>query len=190
MKVTLDQVKLTAKDLWALTQQDSKWERFELDDGVLIEMVPAGPRHGAVEARLTMLLGVFLEEKPLGMILCGEAGFVLNEERVRAPDIAFISNERLAVSPISDDGFYPGPPDLAIEVRSPNDTRPEILRKISQYFEAGTRLVWEVDPKKRTVTVFRPGAANVVLSEGDTLSGEPVLPGFSLPLAKLFILRT
>jgi Uma2 family endonuclease len=189
MDATTERTKLTAKDLWRLTCEDSKWERYELDDGELIEMPPAGPRHGTVEFKLGHFLGMYLDEHPLGEAMSGDVGFELSSGRVRAPDIAFLSHERLASTPIPEQGFYPGPPDLAIEVRSPDDSVPEILRKLSRFLEAGTRLAWVVDPKKKTVTVYHPDGEVEVLKEGDTLSGEPVLPGFSLPLARLFAPR-
>ena len=82
--------------------------------------------------------------------------------------------------------YWPGAPDLAAEVRSPDDKRSEIEEKIEQYLETGVRQVWFVEPSKRSLTMFRPSAAPQVLSEADTLDGGDLLPGFSYPLARLF----
>jgi len=181
------QVKFTAKDLWNLTREDSKWERYELDDGELVEMPLAGARQGLIQATMVTSLGRFLEDKALGVGMSGRVGFELSRECVRASDIAFLSSARLSAVPIPEEGFYSGPPDLAIEVRSPSDTGAEIFRKVSQFLEAGTRLAWVVDPKKKTVTVYHPDGDVEVLHEGDTLVGEPILPGFSMLVAELFV---
>jgi len=83
-------------------------------------------------------------------------------------------------------GFIAGPPDLAVEVRSPDDSQAELLRKVADYLEAGSRLVWIVDPASRQVHVHRPGHAMLTLFDDATLDGGDVLPGFTLPLSLLF----
>lgn len=85
-------------------------------------------------------------------------------------------------------GYWPGAPDLAVEVLSPDDRRSELVRKAHQYLRHGARLVWLVDPKKHTLTVFRPDGDPTVLTIEDQIDGEDVIPGFRLPLAKLFAL--
>jgi Uma2 family endonuclease len=84
------------------------------------------------------------------------------------------------------EGFWPGAPDLAVEVRSPHDSLRELSEKAGEYLSHGSRLVWIIDPRRREVTVFRPGHEPVTLARTDTLSGADVVSGFELPIARLF----
>ena len=175
--------KLTADDLLAMR---SDGERYELDDGELLEMAPTGPEHGETENEVAFLLTRFVKEHNLGRVWTGDVGFKLLEDRVRAPDVAFLSREQLQRTPKPKRGFYPGTPDLAIEIRSPDDETGALLLKVSRFLSAGTRLVWVVDPERRTVTVYRVNGEVLVLGASDALSGEDVLPGFSCSVSQLF----
>jgi Uma2 family endonuclease len=114
-----------------------------------------------------------------------ETGFILFDDRqtVRSPDAAVVLRHRLAELP---DSFVPMAPDLAVEVLSPSDRMADALAKVAMYLQAGTPLVWFVNPATRTVVVFRSETDPVMLSEGDTLDGGDVLPGFSVPVAEIF----
>ncbi len=116
-----------------------------------------------------------------------EIGFVLAvaPDTLLAPDVSYTREDWLP--PESARGrFLRLAPDLAVEVLSPTDTAAEIAEKVSLYLEAGTRLVWVVDPRRRTVAVHTPDRVARTLVVGDTLDGGDVLPGFVLPLAELF----
>ena len=104
---------------------------------------------------------------------------------IRIPDVSFVGRTR-SPSGVSTDAFLNGAPDLAVEVLSPSNTAKEMEAKLRDYFAAGCRLVWYVDPASKTVRVFTSPADAVVLNEGDVLDGGDVLPGFAVPLAELF----
>jgi Uma2 family endonuclease len=174
--------KLMAGDLLAMGREG---QRFELDDGELIEMPPAGPEHGETENETAYVLTRYVKEHNLGRIWTGDVGFKLLEDRVRAPDVAFVSRERLLRTPRPGTGFYPGAPDLAVEIRSPEDETGELLLKVSRFISAGTRLVWVIDPQRETVTVYRANGDVLVLRGEDLVSGEDVLPGFSCRVSEL-----
>jgi Uma2 family endonuclease len=177
---------MTADELWALGRDDERMRWHELADGELIEMTPAGPWHGAVEGEVYYLLRQYLKQNPVGQLMAGDPGFRLDEATVRAPDIAFVGRERLLQAPIPRSGWYPGAPELAVEILSPEDRSGEVLRKAGAFLEAGTRLVWVVDPQRMAVTVYRPSHEVSVLGRDDVLSGEDVLPGFTCRVAELF----
>lgn len=172
---------LTADDLLRLPKGA---KRYELVKGELVEMAPPGAEHGIVAGLLAELLGSFVRQKGLGHVAV-EAGFVLAQspDTVRAPDVAFISKERL-VRPLPK-GYYPGSPDVAIEVLSPNDTFQDVQDRIEGWLSAGARSVWLVDPGRRRVTVYAHPFRPEVFEAADTLS-DPAVPGFSVRVADLF----
>jgi Uma2 family endonuclease len=160
--------------------------RTELIAGeMVLEPLPK-PLHGRLAARIAHLLQTFTDAHPTGEVL-GEAGFVLERgpDTVRGPDVSFVSEERYRAS-LESGIFFEGAPDLAIEVASPSDSRRHLGDKARNFLDAGSRLVWVVWPKRRTVDVHRPGAPVETLGESATLDGEAVLPGFRLPVAKIF----
>jgi Uma2 family endonuclease len=161
-------------------------EHCELIRGELIQMSPSGLEHGRVANRISVRLGTYVEQHQLGIVTTAEAGFQLshNPDTVRAPDVAFISAARAPKNPIA--GFFDGPPDLAVEVLSPNDRAGAVLAKIQELLQAGCRMVWLVDPITRTVTVYPDRRNAQVLSAEDTISGDDLLPGFSVTVAELF----
>lgn len=140
--------------------------------------------HGVTSARITHLLSTFVEAQDLGVVV-GEAGYVLERrpDTVRGPDASFVSAERLA---LRGETFFEGAPDLAVEVISPSNTRQSVAEKTRDYLAAGARLVWNVDPRKETVTVHEPGAEATVLTAEAHLDGGEVLPGLSVPVRSLF----
>lgn len=132
-------------------------------------------------------LQVFVKENKLGRIYAAETGFVLttNPDTVRAPDIAFIRQKRVAEIGRSK-GFWKGPPDLAVEVVSPSDNVGEVEDKVYMWLERGTPLVWLISPKLCTITVFRSLTDIETLTENDTLNGDDVLPGFQISISEIF----
>lgn len=174
---------MSAEDLWRMPA--TEWRR-ELWEGRLIEVAPPGPQHGSVALRIGAALLTHANERRLGSVLA-EAGFLLGRDpdTVFGPDVSFVRAERIPPSGLPRQ-FWVGPPDLAVEVRSPNDTGPEIDRKVAIYLGAGTSLVWVVDPARRQVTVHTPGAARLSLAAHDVLDGGNVLPDFRMLVAELF----
>jgi Uma2 family endonuclease len=160
--------------------------RCELVRGELIRMTPAGYEHGAIVVNMTLALGNFVTRAKLGRVSGAETGFHIahDPDTVRAPDVAFVANERLP-SPLPK-GFFVGPPDLAVEVVSPDDRPSEVAVKIQNWLDAGCRVVWLVDPRRQTVEVHQHSGQAKVLRLSDTLSGESLLPGFSLAVAEIF----
>jgi Uma2 family endonuclease len=162
-------------------------QRRELVKGELRMMAPAGFDHGAIIANLAFLLTRHVKAKNLGLVLGAETGFRLEKkpDTVRGADIAFVSAGRIPASgrPI---GFFEGAPDLAVEVLSPTDTVADVEDKVDDYLRAGSLLVWVVNPKRRTVTIYRAGATPALVGEQEQLVGEAVLPGFSCAVADIF----
>ena len=161
--------------------------RMELVRGQVVRMTPAGFRHAAVAGRLFELLSGHARSSGIGRVL-PPAGFRLasNPDTVREPDLAFVRQERL--NKIGEPpGFYPGPPDLAIEIVSPTDRPSAIRAKVTQYLDLGVRMVWVVDPEAQTVGVHLPATSAVLLHAADTLGGGDVVPGFSCGVTAIFL---
>ena len=160
--------------------------RTELVDGEVVQMSPPGSDHADFAACILYELRHFAKARGLGRIY-SEMGFVLrrNPDLVRAPDVAFISQQRWQAHGRTRK-FWEGPPDLAVEVLSPDDRISEVLRKVGEYLEAGTRMVWVVDPENRTVSAYRSLHQVRIYSHEEELSGEDVLPGFTLKVAEIF----
>ena len=161
--------------------------RYELVRGELRKMPPAGTNTDTSQGRyLVGELRSHVKANGLGRIYA-ETGFEIhsNPDTVRAPDVAFVSRERLEeVGPV--EGYWPGAPDLAVEVVSPNDRHSEVIGKALEWLDAGCRMVLVVDPKQHTVTVYRSREYIRILAEGDALDGADVIPGFSLPVTEIF----
>ena len=155
----------------------------ELVRGRLIVHEPPGGRHGNVTARLAVRLGQHIDLTGVGALFVGDSGFTLarDPDTVRGPDIAFVRQERLA-GPIPD-GYLELAPDLVVEVLSHNDRPGAALAKIGDWLDAGTRLIWVIDPERRMARIYRQDGTETFISEHDLLDGEDVLPGFRCILA-------
>jgi len=160
-------------------------KRTELVRGVLVVREPAGSRHGLVTMNLGAELAVYAKQTGAGGVYAAETGFKLasNPDTVRAPDIAFVTRERLP--PPATTGYPPLAPDLAVEVLSPGDRPGEVLAKVADWLSAGTRLVWVVDPERRLARVYRHDGSEAIVTAEGALDGEDVLPGFSCSLASI-----
>ena len=165
---------------------DDDW-RTELVRGRLVREPPAGMNHGRLACRVAVLISGFVERHALGEVYGSETGFVLFDDppTVRAPDAAFVSTARLSSAEDSI-GFGRMAPDLAVEIVSPSNRATEIIDKAADYIDAGTRLVWVVEPSRRCIAVYRSRNEIRLLQEGDVLDGYDVLPGFSIPVAEIF----
>lgn len=171
-----------------------QFERLPEEDEFLLELVRGrvvreprpGGRHGRVTMRIAWLVESFARERELGWTLV-DTGFLLSDDppTVRGPDVAFLTRENLPATG-APTGFWRRPPDLAVEVVSPSNAAVEIQNKVLEYLAAGTRLVWVVDPATESATAYRSRDEIRVLTGGDVLDGDDVLPGFRLELARLF----
>ncbi len=180
---TVGQRLITAEE-FARMPAAADGSRQELVRGVIETMPPPGALHGACCSRIDRRLGTFVEAQQLGHVCCNDTGFISERspDTVRGPDVSFWSRERLPVLP---SGYPEIPPDLAVEVVSPNDHYSRVQGKVRHYLGRGVRLVWVVDPEDRSVTVYRRQQQASILGETDTLSGEDVIPGFSCRVADL-----
>jgi Uma2 family endonuclease len=160
---------------------------YELIDGALREAVPCFDEPSRIAYRIGSPLFMFVEEHELGEVFGADGGFRLPgaRETVVAPDVAFLRIER--IPPDHDfQSFFPGAPDLAVEVGSLSNGPAEIADKVRRYLAAGSRLVWVVWPLSQTVDVHRPGHELETLHMGDVLDGEDILPGFRLAVRSIF----
>jgi len=160
--------------------------RHELVRGELQRMSPAGHWHGAMGSPLQAFLSLHVRKRKLGRVYLAETGFLLtrNPDTVLAPDIAFVRRARLPAdfSP----GYFPGHPDLAVEVTSPGENPAEVHGKALRWLDHGTQLVWIVDPLEFRVTTYRSRDDIRVLGMDDVLTGGKVVPGFQIAVRELF----
>lgn len=173
---------MTAEDLWLMG--DDGW-RHELIRGELIQMPPASHRHSKLAVRIGRKLGNYVEEHQLGDVTGADGGYILsrNPDVVVAPDAAFVRAERL---PPEIPAYLEMAPDLAVEVISPSERMSEVSAKVALYLDAGTQLVWVVQPSLKTVTVHFPDRTSKTFTIEDGLDGGDVLPGFKLAMSDLF----
>ena len=165
--------------------RDEPGYRSELSRGQLVREPQPGALHGEVTSRLHIALDAFVREYDLGRVT-NQTGFRLASipHTVRGPDVAFVRRERVPAQPPA--SFWPFAPDLAVEVASPSNSLSDLQQKVIEYFDAGTSEVWVIDPRTRTVTVYRSLTDIALLREDDTLESSQVIPRFSLPIARLF----
>lgn len=161
---------------------------WELVDGELVEVTPSADESSTTAMQIGRVLGNHVIPQRLGRVYGADGGFVLFTDRqtVLVPDVAFVTAERVPQGRARKH-FPRLAPDLVVEVLSPSDRMRQAREKVALYLEAGVRLVWLVDPDERTVTVFRPEASPVKLDATMTIDGGDVLPGFSVPVAELFV---
>ncbi len=175
---------MTAEEFSNLPDDDL---RHELINGELVTMSLPKVPHGRAAMRLGGPLANFVLDHDLGEFFISEVGFQLtwNPDTVLGPDLAFISKERLKeVGEV--EGFWQIPPDLAVEVLSPGDRRGKVNKKIARWLGSGTKQVWIVDPKHCTVTIYRSETDTATFSGSDYLEAQDLLPGFRLPLDRIF----
>ncbi|MCS7300720.1 MAG: Uma2 family endonuclease [Fimbriimonadales bacterium] len=182
---TRTQHKLTAEEFARLCA-DGKLR--ELVRGEVVDKMPVNLSHGSLAQWIGTLLNNYQAQlrQYLGEVVT-ETGFVIRHpdaDSVRAPDVAFIRKERLPEP--RPNAFPELAPDLAVEIVSPSDSYADILEKVDELLQAGTVAVWVVDPKRRSVEVYRRDAPTLRLHEDDMLTCEELLPGFQLPLKTLF----
>ena len=169
-----------------LASRPNDGNRYELVDGVLRMMSPAGNRHGRIAAKLLVRITNHVEQQNLGVTYAAETGFLIRQspDTVRAPDVAFVAHDRL--QDFADDvGYLPLAPDLVAEVVSPSDSSSAVEAKVQSWLDAGVRLVLAVDPQNSTIREYRPNGQIRVFSEG-VVDLDNVLSGFALDVIELF----
>jgi Uma2 family endonuclease len=161
-------------------------EPCELVEGRIVEMSPTGVKHGRVELLLGMALERWASEVRRGLVVVGEVGIYLrrNPDTVRAADILYVSAERLARRGPS--AYLDVPPELVIEVLSPDDRWSDVMEKIAEYLAFGVDRVWIADPRLGKVFAYRTLTAVTTFGAGDVLQDDDLLPGFQLVIDELF----
>jgi Uma2 family endonuclease len=174
---------LTLEEYAKLDEPDERYIS-ELVRGVVVREPRPGDPHGYVQVCVASALRVWA--KKVGARVTAESGYILSEDpaTLRGPDVAVVLVPRRAEGVPG--GWVRGAPDVAVEVLSPSDTSSAMQEKVLDYLGAGSRLVWLIDPRARTVTVLRPDGSARLLRGRETLEGEDVLEGFSVPLTELF----
>ncbi len=180
-RYTVDELAGLREDGWA----------YELVEGRLVRMPPPKPQHGYLELEIGGELRAFVKANNLGRVFGGDAGFDLTlpgdaGSTILGADVSFVRAERLAA--ITDqNAYFPGAPDLVVEIASPSQFRPEVGAKAWLWLRRGARLVWVVWPRQQEIDVWTPGQETPrTLRLGDVVEGGGVLPGFTLSLTDLF----
>jgi Uma2 family endonuclease len=172
---------ITDEELLALPKDGN---RYEVVDGELVVVSPAGFRHEEVIAKLIMRMGSFARDRGLGTVLGSDLLYILPSGNRRGPDVSFVSASRIT----AETRARPFPrmaPDLAVEVVSPNDRPRRILDKVGEYLESGVRLVWVIDPQKRRAVAYRSMTETTEIAADGALDGGDVLPEFQCPLTDI-----
>jgi Uma2 family endonuclease len=175
---------MTADELLRLPHDG---HRYELVEGELREMTPAGSRHGRIANTVAFLLTRHVRQHDLGIVYAAETGFQLREDpdTVRAADAAFVTKAHIPPEG-EPEGYWAIAPDLVVEVVSPSDSASAVQSKVTDWLEAGCRLVWVVYPDTQTVTEYRSPTEVRMLTADQTLEGGDVLPGFACEVGEIF----
>jgi Uma2 family endonuclease len=176
---------MTAEELAALPSDDGR--RYELLDGVLVEMAPNGFEHDVIRGLVSQPFLNYVSSRKLGYVLPGDTGYFLrrNPDRLRAPDMSIVLHDRLPSGPLPK-SFSTIMPDLVVEVVSPGDAASEVEAKTLEWLAAGVRLVINVYPETRSVMAYRSPTDVRRYTDAEILDAAPVLPDFTYPVAQLF----
>jgi len=179
----------TVEDL--LATPDDGWQ-YEIVNGEIIRMPPAGAVHGKLETRFIVRLSVALEgtlgeEGEIAQVYPGDTGFYFSHDplTIRAPDVAVVLSERLPPDE-EQNGYLDLIPDLVVEIVSPSQRAADVAERVAFYLDHGVPMVWVAYPKTKRGVVHRPGREPRQLGLADAFDGEDILPGVSIPLARLF----
>lgn len=184
MATVTEKTRYTPEDLLKITDRPMP----ELIDGELVEREPMGAEFDGIAAMILGLLWSYVTPRKLGRLHGSQGGYQIfpgDPGKVRIPDVSFTRIDRLPPGG-PPKGHNRVPPDLVVEVISPNDQAEDVLAKIDDYQLAGIPLIWVVNPRNRTIRPYLLSGAGPALHVGDTLEGNEVLPGFSCPVAAVF----
>lgn len=173
---------MTADELEHL---DLPGKSTELIRGQLLVREPSGSSHGRIAATLAYFITDFARRNRLGVVFAQDTGFKIESDpdTVRAPDVAFLAQER--VDQVPDHGYAALTPDLLAEIMSSDDRPGELLTKVAQWLEEGAKLVWVIDPRIREARVYRSDGSLTIIGVDGMLEGEDVLPGFTCALTEI-----
>ncbi len=159
----------------------------ELIAGEIIRMNPTGYLHGIVESNFGRTLGNFVAVHPIGRVLVGEVGLYIarRPDTVRAADVAFISNARMAQ--VKSRSYLDVAPELIVEIMSPDDRWSAVMEKLGEYFKVGVQQVWIADPDSNSMYVYHSLTDVEHLTMENTLTGGDILPGFAAPVRDFFL---
>jgi Uma2 family endonuclease len=184
MVATLTQKKLLTAEEFFLLPDPGDGSQQELVRGAVITMPPPGGLHGVSCSKTDRKLGIFIDSRPGGTLVCNDTGFITERDpdSVRGPDISYWTKERLKEVPV---GYIEMSPDMLVEVLSPSNTSKQIRKELQEYFAKGVRLVWVIAPEDRTLTIYRTPDEGRLLHEAAIVTGEDVLPGFECRVSDL-----
>lgn len=179
---------VTPEQFAALAHVNPELQLERTSTGVLIVNPPTGGETGKRNLSITTQLGIWFEaNERLGEAFDSSTGFELPNGANRSPDVSWVARERWeALTQREREGFIPLCPDFVVELRSKTDGIKKLRRKMEEYLDNGARLGWLIDPQNQRVEIYRPGQSVEILENPETLSGESVLPGFTLSLKRLF----
>jgi len=184
--MSLVSTKLITAEEFAAMEEPADGSRQELVRGEIVSMPQPQGLHGQVQLQIGWLLKNVVTVQKLGWVVT-ESGVITERDpdTVRGPDVSFFRIDR---HPNRPRGYFEIPPDIAVEVLSPDDRRRKVLEKIQEYLDHGVRIIWLVDPEPeaQTVEIYRPGQSTLLLNETDTLTGGDVLPEFSCKVIEFF----
>ena len=182
--IDTDEQLMTAEEFGALP---TSRRPMELVRGRIVTLNVSGLRHGQLCGRCVQILGDFIEQHDFGHVLCNDSGIITEHDpdTVRGMDVCFYSYSRLPKGPLPD-RYADAIPELIVEVRSPDDRWSRILKKVSEYLEAGVTAVCVLDPKTETARVYLPDTPERVVSADEELSFPDILPGFAVPVRRFF----
>jgi Uma2 family endonuclease len=176
----------TVDEFWDLLQTpEFERRKLELINGVIVEMSP-NLEHGMLAALLAAFMVPFVRANDLGMVAV-EVDHYLPEDRynTRRPDVSFYSKARL--KGLEKNQFVPLMPDLAIEIKSPSNSKEDLLQKTAYYLQNGCRMVWLVYPEDQTIAVYTAADSEPrIFGINDVLDGGDLLPGFKLAVKDIF----
>jgi len=187
LRMNVRRTNLTEEQFIELCQENPEL-RLELTaHGELVIMPPTGSESGWRSGQVFLSLGTWAKQDGTGLSFDSSTGFTLPNGAIRSPDASWIQRERwTALTKAQREKFAPICPDFVIEVRSVTDRLSDLLEKMQEYLDNGARLGWLIDPIDKRAYVYRPGQPVEILENPQSLSGDPVLPGFRLNVQELW----
>ena len=181
--LNLKNVGLSDEQFYQLCQTNENWQLEETAQGELLIMPPVGAISGNRESEFNADVVIWNRQTKLGKVFSSSTIFILPNGGKRSPDVAWIANERWATLTTEEqEKFAPICPDFVIELRSRTDSLSQLQEKMQEYLDSGLRLGWLIDPQNQQVEIYRQNRLREIVSLPTTLSGEDVLPGFTLEL--------
>lgn len=180
-------IKMSDEQFFAFCQLNRDLRIERISQGDLVIMPPTGGETGRMNFKLTQLFGNWVEADGTGVGFDSSTGFTLPNGAVRSPDLAWVKRSRWeALTQGQRERFAPLCPDFVVELRSPSDVLEYVQAKMQEYLENGAQLGWLIDPGEKKVYVYQPQAPVECLDNPETVSGDPVLPGFVLEVGKVW----